>query len=182
MRFCGQCAAALVTSDLSLVPSDSGPETGERRQLTVLFCDIVGSTRHAASMDPEAWRMVLRSYHGLCDEIVRPLNGHNSRAMGLLLQGKAIFADEIDTLGLATRIVEQGTALDYALDFAGHIAKQSPEVVRGIKALLRAGLERPYEEALQIERDIFPPLWAGDAHLRAVGKFLDKSREKKGNA
>jgi enoyl-CoA hydratase len=105
-----------------------------------------------------------------------------SRAMGLLLQGKAIFADEIDTLGLATRIVEQGTALDYALDFAGHIAKQSPEVVRGVKALLRAGLEHPYEEALQIERDIFPPLWASDAHLRAVGKFLEKSREKKGNA
>jgi class 3 adenylate cyclase len=34
----------------------------ERRQLTVLFCDLVDSTVLASQLDPEAWREVVRAY------------------------------------------------------------------------------------------------------------------------
>jgi hypothetical protein len=40
----------------------SGAE-GERRQLTVMFCDLVDSTALAARLDPEEWREVVRAYH-----------------------------------------------------------------------------------------------------------------------
>jgi class 3 adenylate cyclase len=36
---------------------------GERRHLTVLFCDLVGSTEIAARLDPEEWREIVADYH-----------------------------------------------------------------------------------------------------------------------
>jgi hypothetical protein len=38
------------------------PSNAERRQLTVLFCDLVESTALAARLDPEEWREVVRAY------------------------------------------------------------------------------------------------------------------------
>ena len=96
-----------------------------------------------------------------------------SRAMDVLLHGHVMHAPEVNTLGLA-KIVDTGTALDHALNFAVHIAERPPDVVRGVKALLRAGLEHPYDEALAIERAIFPPLWAADPHIAAVDAFMEK--------
>ena len=40
-------------------PAHATPEAGERRQLTVLFCDLVDSTRMSSSLDPEDWGEVL---------------------------------------------------------------------------------------------------------------------------
>ncbi|PJF22842.1 MAG: crotonase [Phototrophicales bacterium] len=102
-----------------------------------------------------------------------------SKAMDLLLRGHIIRADELLTLGLANKVVEAGTAYDHALHFAKHIADLPPDVVRGIKALLRAGLGQPYEQALQTEREIFPPLWAAEPHLKAVDDFLKRQQDKK---
>jgi hypothetical protein len=39
------------------------PADAERRQLTVLFCDLVDSTVLASQLDPEEWREVVRAYH-----------------------------------------------------------------------------------------------------------------------
>ena len=100
-----------------------------------------------------------------------------ARAMDILLHGHVLHAPEARRLGLANKIVEEGTALDHAIYKAQHIAGQPPKVVRGIKSLLRAGLEHDYDTALQIERDIFPPLWAAQPHLDAVEAFLQKDRE-----
>ncbi|MFW5708619.1 MAG: enoyl-CoA hydratase/isomerase family protein [Chloroflexota bacterium] len=101
------------------------------------------------------------------------------KAMDLLLHGHVAHAPELEALRLVNRIVEAGTAYLHTLNFARHIAQRPPEVVRGIKALLRAGIERPYDEALQIERSIFPPLWAADPHIEAVDAFLKRQSEKK---
>jgi class 3 adenylate cyclase/tetratricopeptide (TPR) repeat protein len=54
-RFCSQCGLALAQ------PGDAAQE-GERRQLTVLFCDMVDSTALAGRMDVEDWRQLLRAY------------------------------------------------------------------------------------------------------------------------
>jgi len=99
------------------------------------------------------------------------------RAMQMLLRSHVMHAPEIKELGLTMSIVDQGEALDHAMRFARHVAQSPPETVRGIKQLLQAGLNTPYEEALQIEREIFPPLWAGDAHAEAVEKFLIRQKE-----
>jgi enoyl-CoA hydratase/carnithine racemase len=99
-----------------------------------------------------------------------------ARAMDLLLRGHVMHAPEVEALGLANRIVERGSALPQALRIARHIAESPPDVVRGIKALLQAGVNQPYDMALQTERAIFPPLWAAEPHLQAVADFLNRRK------
>jgi class 3 adenylate cyclase/tetratricopeptide (TPR) repeat protein len=61
-----------------------GPEAGdaERRQLTVMFCDLVGSTELAARLDPEDMREVIRAYHDLAARVVGRFDGHIARFLG----------------------------------------------------------------------------------------------------
>src|SRR5260370_38521946 len=56
-RFCAQCAAPLdEAAPIRPVTEPRDVLTGERRHLTVLFCDLVNSTSIAAQLDPEEWR------------------------------------------------------------------------------------------------------------------------------
>ena len=54
----------------------------ERRQLTVLFCDLVDSTRLAAALDPEDWREVIRAWQESCRAVVERFAGHVARYLG----------------------------------------------------------------------------------------------------
>lgn len=102
-----------------------------------------------------------------------------SKAMEILLKGEVLGADTLLELNLANYKVGSGLALPAAMTFANRIAERPPNVVRGIKQLLRAGLTLPYEEARQIEYDIFAPLWADTPHLEAIDAFLKHLAEKK---
>ncbi len=55
---------------------------GERRQLTVLFCDLVDSTRLASQMDPEDWREVVRRYQEATAGVVGRFDGHVAQYLG----------------------------------------------------------------------------------------------------
>ena len=46
-------------------------EAAERRQLTVMFCDLVGSTELSARLDPEDLREVIAAYHRAVADVVR---------------------------------------------------------------------------------------------------------------
>ena len=71
----------------SSAPPDGGPEQdiasgAERRQLTVLFCDLVGSTALSARLDPEDLREVMAAYHGAVADAVRKQGGHVAKLLG----------------------------------------------------------------------------------------------------
>jgi len=55
---------------------------GERRHLTVLFCDLVGSTGLAARLDPEEWRELVDSYHRAATEAITRYGGHVAKYLG----------------------------------------------------------------------------------------------------
>jgi class 3 adenylate cyclase len=55
---------------------------GERRHLTVLFCDWVGSTEIAAQLDPEEWRELVASYHRAAAEAIRRYGGQVAKYLG----------------------------------------------------------------------------------------------------
>jgi class 3 adenylate cyclase len=57
-------------------------EAGEWRQLTVMFCDVVGSTTLAGKHDPEVFRDVLRSYQTTTNAVVRRYDGHVANYIG----------------------------------------------------------------------------------------------------
>src|SRR5215813_217615 len=48
--------------------STAPPPDAERRQLTVMFCDLVESTKLASQLDPEEYREVVRSYQHVCSD------------------------------------------------------------------------------------------------------------------
>jgi class 3 adenylate cyclase len=73
----GAAAAVTVASSDLLVHADA-----ERRQLTVMFCDLVGSTALSARFDPEDLRDVIAAYHRAVAEIVAGFDGFVSRYMG----------------------------------------------------------------------------------------------------
>ncbi len=54
----------------------------ERRQLTVLFCDLVDSTALAGQLDPEDLRDVIRAYQTACATVIEPLEGHIAQYLG----------------------------------------------------------------------------------------------------
>jgi class 3 adenylate cyclase/tetratricopeptide (TPR) repeat protein len=88
-RFCGHCGApqapvADVPNAAKGSRSQAGlsPEAAERRQLTVLFCDLVGSTALAERLDPEELRDVMRVYQALCAEVVARFAGEVAEVAG----------------------------------------------------------------------------------------------------
>src|SRR5260370_14820732 len=91
--FCTNCGARLTRDGLT-TPAAFGPappsplDTAERRQVTVMVCDFVGSTALSARLDPEALRKVVAAYYravparglhlpsGTCDPTVAALPSH----------------------------------------------------------------------------------------------------------
>ena len=73
-----QAQAAQTPSSVATPPV---PEA-ERRQLTVLFCDLVDSTRLARQCDPEDWRDIVRAYQQACAEVIQHFDGYIAQYLG----------------------------------------------------------------------------------------------------
>jgi class 3 adenylate cyclase len=91
----------------------SAPEA-ERRQLTVLFCDLVGSTALSAQLDPEDLREVVRAYQDMCAKVIARFEGHIAQYLGdgLLVYFGYPLAHEDD----AQRAVRAGLGMLEALE------------------------------------------------------------------
>ena len=63
-------------------PTGSASTSAERRQLTVMFCDLVGSTALATRLDPEDLREVIGTYHGCVAQTVVRFEGYVAKYMG----------------------------------------------------------------------------------------------------
>jgi predicted ATPase/class 3 adenylate cyclase len=101
-KFCGECGASLDEGQQVAVigrvraPTQrarastrrgagkhlSARSEAERRQLTVLFCDLVGSTALSARLDPEELREVVRGYQATCADVVGRYDGHIAQYLG----------------------------------------------------------------------------------------------------
>ena len=62
--------------------AEASPRAAERRQLTVLFCDLVGSTELAARLDPEDLREVIRAIRKACADVVGRFEGARRQVSG----------------------------------------------------------------------------------------------------
>ena len=72
----------LGAADDSSPPESLPHATAERRQLTVVFCDLVGSTSLASSMDPEDFRQILHSFHQIASDCFRSFGGFVDQYLG----------------------------------------------------------------------------------------------------
>ena len=104
--FCGKCGTALRGAEqqpaakrkdqsttrtrrasrqtvASAVPSSRPtPPEAERRQLTVMFCDLVGSTALSAQLDPEDYRAVVQQYQQTCAAVIQRHEGYLAQYLG----------------------------------------------------------------------------------------------------
>ena len=74
--------AAPVTSGAPAAASGQTADTAERRQLTVMFCDLVGSTALSARLDPEDMRAIIGAYHKCCANLIASHGGFVAKYMG----------------------------------------------------------------------------------------------------
>ncbi len=96
--FCGKCGAALgepaapppaappelvPAAPAELAPAAPGPApAGERRHLTVVFCDLVGSTPLSQQLDAEEWRDVIAQYQQAASGAVARFGGYVAKNLG----------------------------------------------------------------------------------------------------
>jgi class 3 adenylate cyclase len=75
--------AAVPAASATAAPRDApAPAEAERRQLTVMFCDLVGSTGLSARLDPEDLREIIAAYHRVVAEVVAEFDGFVAKYMG----------------------------------------------------------------------------------------------------
>src|SRR5262245_3276675 len=75
-------SSSLQTLDARRQTLDSAWPEAERRQLTVMFCDLVGSTPLAEQLDPEDLRTVVQAYQTTCTAVVHRFGGYIARYVG----------------------------------------------------------------------------------------------------
>lgn len=92
-RYCGGCGVSLLwipaaeTKSVDLKEPTNARETRartepERRQLTVMFCDLVGSTALSRALDPEETREVIHAFQRACADTIGCFNGIVAKYMG----------------------------------------------------------------------------------------------------
>jgi class 3 adenylate cyclase len=87
-RLDGQLAADASTSIVASATAsnplreDTTSPGGERRQLTVMFCDLVGSTALSEKLDPEELGSLLHAYRTLCGDVIARYDGFVARYVG----------------------------------------------------------------------------------------------------
>src|SRR5262245_8117329 len=106
----------------------------ERRQLTVMFCDLVDSTQLSSQLDPEEYREVVRAYQQVCSEIITRFDGHIAQLLGdgLLVYFGYPKAHEDD----AQRAVRTGLGILAAL---GDL-NQGLQQAQGLQLAVRLGI------------------------------------------
>jgi class 3 adenylate cyclase len=119
-------------------PSEPSAPAAERRQLTVMFCDVVDSTRLSSQLDPEDYRDVVRAYHTACTEVIRRYDGHVAQLLGdgLLVYFGYPHAHEddaqravrtglgiLDTMGDLNQSLQRDKGIPHSTGFSGAAAQ-----------------------------------------------------------
>lgn len=143
-KFCGQCGSPLKAKggnqkDEIFPPSAFIPHPSvERRHLTVMFCDLVGSSTLAEQLDPEEWREVLRAYQQLCTEVIQRYEGYIAQYLGdgLLVYFGYPVAHEDD----ARRAIRTGLGIVAAIKQNTPILRQTLGVELAVRVGIHTGL------------------------------------------
>ena len=124
----------------SAVQEHQSPQASEaeRRQLTVMFCDLVDSTTLSSQLDPEEYRDVVRTYQRVCSEIITRFDGHIAQLLGdgLLVYFGYPQAHEDD----AQRAVRAGLGILGAMEDLNTRLKQEKGIQLGLRLGIHTGL------------------------------------------
>jgi predicted ATPase/class 3 adenylate cyclase len=125
-------------TQVASLPSATRPREAERRQLTVMFCDLVDSTKLSSQLDPEDYREVIRQYQQVCAEAIQRYDGHVAQLLGdgLLVYFGYPVAHEDD----ARRAVHTGLEMLDALEALNTRLAQQYHVRVAVRIGIHTGL------------------------------------------
>ncbi len=142
-RFCPGCGARLELRQAAGAGAAVGSEhSGEHRQITVMFCDLVGSTRLSAELHAEDLRELLRTYHEICATEIEGRGGMISSYLGdgvmayfgypQASEDAALRATDAG-LGIASRVARLGEQLqaERRIALAARVALHTGKVLIG---------------------------------------------------
>src|SRR5437899_1927230 len=120
-KFCGDCGTKLRVDSPAVVPTARDSRPIERRQLTVLFCDLVGSTALSARLDPEDFSAIIGGYRRCITETVACFDGFVARHHG---DGAVVYfgypeaaLKDADCALMEARQIEHAATLMFTLNF-----------------------------------------------------------------
>jgi class 3 adenylate cyclase/predicted ATPase len=110
----------------------------ERRQLTVMFCDLVDSTKLSSQLDPEDYREVVREYQQVCSEVIQRYDGHIAQLLGdgLLVYFGYPVAHEED----AQRAIHTGLGIIEAIGVLNIRLEQTKSIRLALRLGIHTGL------------------------------------------
>jgi enoyl-CoA hydratase len=155
-----------------IVAAVSGYALGGGCELAML-CDIIVASESAQFGQPEI-RLGLMPGAGGTQRLTRAVG--KSRAMEMVLTGRALTAPEALAAGLVSRVVPPELCLDEAKRLAAEIARQAPIAVRLAKEAVLQAYESSLEAGLAFERRCFQALFSTDDKREGVRAFLEKRR------
>jgi len=156
------CCDALANCTKPVVAAVEGYAIGGGCEL-IEMCDIVVAGESARFGHPEIGLGTL-SGGGGTQRLARAVG--RAKAMDLVLTGRLVTASEAERIGLISRVVDTGKALEAALEIATLVASRAPFAVRFAKESVDQAVSVGLEGGLRLERRLF--------HLSfATGEFHD---------
>src|SRR5207244_11645977 len=121
------------------------PPEAERRQLTILFCDLVSSTALSRQLDPEDYRAAVRAYQAACAPVIEHFDGYIAQYLGdsLLVYFGYPLAHEDDArraVRTGLGIVEAMGQLNTRLGEEGLRPAPTQSRQRGVQLAVRLGV------------------------------------------
>lgn len=137
----------------------------------VLACDMVVAGRTARFGIPETKRGLIAAAGGLMrlPERIPP-----NIAMELALTGDFLAADRAADLGLVNRLVDDGQALDGAIELARAVAANGPLATRGSKRVIVESRDWPAADRWDRQKEIVEPVFASEDAREGARAFAEK--------
>ena len=184
----------------------------ERRQLTVMFCDLVGSTALSARLDPEDLRAVIGAYHRCCTKVIGRGGGFVAKYMGdgvlayfgypradehdaeravraaLKLVEKVAGLDTVAAaplqvrIGIATGLVVVGDLIGQGASQEQAVVGETPNLAARLQALAEPGTVMIAPSTRRLTGGLFEYADLGAVELKGLGAPVMASRVVRGSA
>ena len=200
-KFCGQCGVGLVREvQANVLPREKSPSLklspwgAERRHLTVMFCDMAGSTALAARLDPEDLREVIRGFQDACVRAIGRFDGFVAKFLGdgvlayfgypraheddseRAVRAGLTVVDEVGRLTLQARVrLEVRVGIATGLVVVGETVGEGEQVVIGETPNLAARLQGLAEPNAVVIADSTRQLLGGRFNLEDLGQHSLKA-------
>jgi enoyl-CoA hydratase len=137
----------------------------------VLACDLVVAARTARFGVPEVSRSLVAAAGAA---LFLPRRIPQAIAMEMLLTGQPVDAERAAAVGLVNRLVDEGGALEAAVELAGVIAANGPLAVAATKEIARGTADWTAEEGWARQQELIGPVFASEDAREGATAFAER--------